>query len=71
MITSRLSSKAQTTVPQPVRVALSLNEGDEIGYVIEADRVYITRVTHEPAEDPFGTFGEWASEADRRAYGSL
>jgi len=71
MITSRLSSKAQTTVPQPVRIALGLNEGDEIGYVIEAGRVYMTRAARESVEDPFGTFGEWAGEADRRAYGSL
>jgi antitoxin PrlF len=71
MITSKLSSKAQTTVPQPVRTALGLQEGDEIAYVIEAGRVIITRVAAEPADDPFRTFSEWASEADRRAYADL
>lgn len=30
MITSKLTSKAQTTIPQPVRAALHLKEGDEI-----------------------------------------
>ena len=38
MITSKLTSKAQTTIPQPVRVALGLREGDEIAYRLEADR---------------------------------
>ena len=28
MITSRITSKAQTTIPQPVRVALDLKAGD-------------------------------------------
>jgi antitoxin PrlF len=71
VITSKLTSKAQTTVPQPVRLALGLNAGDEIGYVIEPGRVFITRASRDPVEDPFGTFEEWSSEADRRAYGGL
>ncbi len=71
MITSRLTSKAQTTIPQPVRAALRLKEGDDIAYAIEGERVVITRVASEPVEDPFATFGEWNSEADRRAYGGL
>nr|WP_245408976.1 type II toxin-antitoxin system PrlF family antitoxin [Rhizobium wuzhouense] len=37
MITSKLSSKAQTTIPQAVRAALRLKEGDVIAYAIEAD----------------------------------
>lgn len=68
MITSKLTSKAQTTIPQPVRTALHLKEGDAIAYQIEGNRVVITRAAAEPAEDPFATFAEWASEADRRAY---
>ena len=71
MITSRLTSKAQTTIPQAVRAALGLREGDEIAYTIEDGRVVITRVHQEPAEDPFKTFDEWNSDADRRAYAKL
>lgn len=71
MITSRLTSKAQTTIPQPVRNALRLREGDEIAYVIEGDRVVISRAPATVAEDPFGAFTEWDSEADRRAYADL
>lgn len=72
MITSRLSSKAQTTIPQPVRTALRLHEGDEIAYVIEAGRVILSRRQPDmEAEDPFATFSEWAGDADRAAYASL
>ena len=71
MITSQLTSKAQTTIPQPVRVALHLKEGDEIAYAIEGDRVVLTRAATDSAEDPFATFAEWNSEADRTAYASL
>ncbi len=71
MITSKLTSKAQTTIPQPIRAALRLGEGDEIAYVIEGDRVIMTKANAQPTDDPFGTFDEWASEADRRAYAKL
>lgn len=73
MITSKLSSKAQTTVPQAVRAALRLREGDAIVYTIEADgRVLLSRAASDhPLEDPFATFCEWDSEADRRAYADL
>ncbi len=77
MITSRLTSKAQTTIPQPVRVALGLREGDEIAYSIEegTGRVVITRAAPPPAraeaEDPFAVFSEWDGPADSRAYAGL
>ena len=71
MITSKLSSKALTTIPQPVRAALHLQEGDEIAYTIRDDQVLITRNVRAPVEDPFRAFTEWASDADRRAYGGL
>lgn len=71
MITSRLTSKAQTTIPLPVRRALRLAAGDELAYIIEADRVVLTKAEAGMADDPFATFGEWSSEADRRAYGDL
>jgi antitoxin PrlF len=71
MITSKLTSKAQTTIPRPVRNALRLVEGDEIAYIIDGDRVVLTKASREPADDPFATFGEWSSEADRRGYADL
>lgn len=71
MITSKLTSKAQTTIPQPVRSALRLREGDELAYLIEGDRVILTKASPDIVDDPFHTFVEWDSEADRRAYAKL
>ena len=71
MITSKLTSKAQTTIPLPVRNALRLGEGDELAYAIEGDRVVLTKADRRAAEDPFATFSEWSSEADARAYADL
>ena len=72
MITSKLTSKAQTTIPQPVRVALGLKEGDELLYQIEGKRVILSRQKRDmPADDPFANFDEWRSAADARAYDDL
>lgn len=68
MITSKLITKAQTTIPQPVRSALGLREGDEIVYEIEGGRVILRKANSEPEEDPFAVFDEWNSEADRKGY---
>ena len=77
MITSKLTSKAQTTIPRPVRAALDVAEGDELAYSIEADRVVLTKArppsvrAGHPLDDPFATFTEWDSEADKRAFAKL
>jgi antitoxin PrlF len=72
MITSKLTSKAQTTIPQPVRMALGLREGDEIAYIVEAGQVILRRFEgRRDDDDPFATFHEWSSEADAEAYGKL
>ena len=71
MITSKLTSKPQTTIPQAVRNALRLREGDELAYIIENGRVILIKASAEAVEDPFATFSEWDSEADRRAYADL
>lgn len=71
MISSKLTTKAQTTIPQPVRAALGVRDGDEIAYEIDGDRVILTKAKPSPIDDPFRTFDEWNSEADRRAYAKL
>ena len=72
MIISKLTSKAQTTIPQPVGAALRLHEGDEIVYAIEPGRVVLTRARPDQAADePFRTFSEWDSPADTEAYAEL
>ena len=71
MITSKLTTKAQTTLPQPVRAALKLREGDELVYEIEAGRVILTKAGPGASDDPFRTFDEWDSDADTKSYGKL
>ncbi len=68
MISSKLTDKAQTTIPQAVRKALDLIPGDELAYEIDGDRVIITKAGAEPAEDPFALFTEWAGEIDSKDY---
>jgi antitoxin PrlF len=50
MITSKLTSKAQTTVPLAVRHALDVKEGDELAYVIEEGRVILAKAPPAAAE---------------------
>ena len=71
MITSKLTTKAQTTIPQSVRAALRLQTGDQLAYAIEDQRVILTKAGGKEADDPFITFHEWNSAADRKAYGDL
>ncbi|MDA8115170.1 MAG: type II toxin-antitoxin system PrlF family antitoxin [Acidithiobacillus sp.] len=70
MITSKLTSKAQTTIPQPIRAALRLHEGDEIVYEIQDDRVVLKKAAS-AEDDPFAIFHEWTTDADEKAYESL
>jgi len=72
VITSKLTGKARTTIPQPIRAALRLREGDELVYEIQGDRVVLSRAQQvREGDDPFRTFSEWDSAADRKAYGRL
>jgi bifunctional DNA-binding transcriptional regulator/antitoxin component of YhaV-PrlF toxin-antitoxin module len=76
MITSKLTNKAQTTIPRAVRHHLGLEQGDLLGYSIEGDSVVLRNpLGSKPAgqaptpTDPI--FREWESEADQRAYDGL
>jgi len=72
VITSKLTSKAQTTIPQPVRAALGLKAGDVLLYEIDEQCVILSRTSKAPKPvDPFRTFHEWHSEAYEKAYGRL
>ena len=71
VITSKLTSKAQTTIPAPVRTVLHLREGDELVYSIESGRVILTKADRGVIDEPFATFDEWASDGDREAYADL
>lgn len=71
-ITSKLTSKAQTVIPQAVRKYLGLQPGDELVYELREGAAIIRpkRALRE-ADDPFALFDEWHSEADEKAYADL
>ena len=54
MIVSKLTSKAQTTIPQPIRAALWLQPGDELSYEIVDGRVMLAKV-HRGIRQRLGT----------------
>lgn len=66
MIQSRITTKAQTTVPKAVRSALGLESGDRLVWEIEDGHAVLKRA--EPAGDSFvnnfSTFVEWSDELD-------
>ena len=71
MIHSRLTTKAQTTIPRSVRQALGVGPGDVLDYTIEDGRVILTRaVDEDTGRDPFvnnfDLWTEWADELDAR-----
>lgn len=73
MIQSRITTKAQTTVPRAVRAALGLELGDELVWEIEDGRAIVSRANDvsDPFVNNFSTFTEWASEADCEAFDNL
>jgi antitoxin PrlF len=71
LIVSKITSKAQTTVPRSVRAALKLGVGDTIVYAIEGDHVIMTKATTANVDSPTASFDEWSSENDRHAYAGL
>jgi len=71
---SRLTSKAQTTIPRAVRQKLSLEPGDTIVYEIEDDAVRMRKQA--PLELSYlravqAALGEWESPEDAAAYDDL
>ena len=62
MIVSKLTSKARTTIPQPIRAALGLQPGDEVSYEIVDGRVILDKVHRgTTTDDPFRTFEDLGS----------
>jgi AbrB family looped-hinge helix DNA binding protein len=72
--TSKLTSKYQATIPEPVRRALHLSAGDAIAFDIENDQIRLRKAR--PVDIAFahaleGTLSEWQSDADEEAYREL
>lgn len=52
VLRSKLTAKAQTTVPTGVRQALGLHAGDTLAYVIEGDHVIVSKMGSDEDADP-------------------
>lgn len=68
---SKLTSKAQTVIPKPIREALGLSPGDGIVYRQTLQGSVIERAPDAGDDDPFATFTEWAGPHDEAALGDL
>jgi len=74
MLSSRLSSKSQVSIPKKIREAIGLQPGDRIGYEVSDGQVTIKKI------DPFDmafhktiakTLDEWDTQADEEAFRDL
>jgi antitoxin PrlF len=52
LLASKVTARAQTTLPSGVRKALGLEAGDQNAYTIEGDQAVIRKLTDEDEADP-------------------
>ncbi len=75
VITSKLTTKSQATIPGKIRKLLGLNPGDSVAFEIEqGQKVVIRKATPVDFEFAFaleGTLSEWSSKNDEEAYRDL
>jgi AbrB family looped-hinge helix DNA binding protein len=74
MLTSKVTSKYQATIPAEVRKRLGIEKGDRVAFEVEDQKVVLRRVSPldvEYATAVVGTLSEWASENDEEAYRGL
>ena len=72
--TSKITSKYQATIPEPVRKALHLKAGDAIAFDIEDHQILLRKARPLDlvfAEALKGTLNEWESAEDEEAYREL
>ena len=75
VITSKLTTKSQATIPGKIRDFLNLKPGDSVAFEIgKNNRVVIRKAT--PIDFEFahaleGTLSEWTSKHDEEAYSDL
>jgi AbrB family looped-hinge helix DNA binding protein len=75
IITSKLTTKSQATIPERVRKYLNLKPGDSVAFEMrENNKVEIRKATPIDFEFAFaleGTLSEWFSSNDEEAYRDL
>ena len=72
--TSKLTTKYQATIPEPIRKVLHLGAGDVIAFDIEDNGIHVRKA--QPTDLVFAkalekTLTEWGSAADEEAYRDL
>jgi AbrB family looped-hinge helix DNA binding protein len=73
-LTSRLTSKGQTTIPRPIRERLGLEAGDRVLFLVRESDVVIRKL--QGLDTAYlhaleGSLGEWDSPEDDEAYRDL
>ncbi len=75
IVTSRLTTKSQATIPEKIRKILELKPGDSVAFEIgEDDKVVIRKantIDIEFTKALENTLSEWMSENDIEAYRDL
>jgi len=72
--TSKLTTKYQATIPEPVRKILHLGSGDVIAFDIEDNGIHLRKARPKDlivAKTLVGAMTEWESAADEKAYRNL
>ncbi|MGL6016060.1 MAG: AbrB/MazE/SpoVT family DNA-binding domain-containing protein [Selenomonadaceae bacterium] len=75
VITSKLTTKSQATIPGKIRKLLGLNPGDSVAFEIgQGQKVIMRKATPIDFEFAYaleGTLSEWFSKNDEEAYRDL
>jgi antitoxin PrlF len=75
IITSKLTTKSQATIPGKIRKILGLHPGDSVAFEVNDDRKVLIRkatpIDLEFARALEGTLSEWLSKNDEEAYRDL
>ncbi len=75
VITSKLTTKSQATIPGKIRKLLGLNPGDSVAFEIgQGQKVIMRKATPIDFEFAYaleGTLSEWSSKNDEEAYRDL
>ena len=75
VITSRLTTKSQATIPAKIRGYLNLKPGDSVAFEVDKNNKVTIRkaipIDFEFAYALEATLSEWTSKYDEEAYGDL
>ncbi len=75
VITSKLTTKSQATIPKKIRAVLGISPGDSVAFEVGENKKVIIRkatpIDFEYAQALEGTLSEWLSKNDEEAYFDL